>query len=383
MRRVVAGVVGVGLGVGLVCAAAARAVAGFPVPPRAAVPAPAAAALRPAGPPPPVALPAGPAGCTLRATKPRDVVTLEIVPGVPYARAADIESLEATLAVGRDAPAGVQVVVGNVKLRGLAASSSLALYPARPFVIGEVLVPGPQSRLRWSDVAANSVTVELPLAKENRTEVRDVKAPLRATRPCADLRLTGRASFDSYAAVGGRGYDQVAGLKSSAPVPISAQPNGPTLAKLVVSRKAALNEVTVIDEDAAGWRRIARPAAGDLLVVGWVKQEKLGKPPARDTTFAVFNAGGLKPAGATGAGAPPSPPFACAKALPLVAEVGSQRRTVGTIGSGVRMRATPADADHVAVVFADGAAKNVTPVDGARLLVRRSDFDGCPGFPRR
>ena len=275
MRRVAAGIVGVGL----VAAAAARAIAGSPVPPRAAAPAQVAAPPRPAGPPPPVALPAGPAGCTLRATKPRDVVTLEIVPGVAYARAAEIESLEATLAVGRDAPAGVQVVVGNVKLRGLAASSSLALYPARPFVIGEVLVPGPQSRLRWSDVAANSVTVELPLAKENRTEVRDVKAPLRATRPCADLRLTGRASFDSYAAVGGRGYDQVAGLKSSAPVPISAQPNGPTLAKLVVSRKAALNEVTVIDEDAAGWSRIARPAAGDLLVVGWVKQAEARQTP--------------------------------------------------------------------------------------------------------
>jgi hypothetical protein len=97
----------------------------------------------------------------------------------------------------------------------------------------------------------------------------------------------------------------------------------------------------------------------------------------------VFNAGGLKPAGAAGAAAAPSPPFACAKELPLVAEVGSQRRTVGSIGSGVRMRTTPADADHVTVVFADGAAVNVRPVDGARLLVRRTDFDGCPGFPRR
>jgi hypothetical protein len=42
-------------------------------------------------------------------------------------------------------------------------------------------------------------------------------------------------------------------------VPIAAQPNGPALAKLVVNRKAALNEVTVIDEDEAGWSRIARP----------------------------------------------------------------------------------------------------------------------------
>ena len=66
-----------------------------------------------------------------------------------------------------------------------------------------------------------------------------------------------------------------------------------------------------------------------------------------------------------------------------MAEVGQQRRTVGTIGSGVRMRATPADADHVAIAFADRAEMNVRPVNGARLLVRRTDFDGCPGFPRR
>jgi hypothetical protein len=373
--------VGVGIGIGLPAGGGGLAHAAHPLPPRFAAPAP---PPRPAAPPPPVALPAGPAGCTLRATKPRDTVTLEIASGVPYARVAEIGSLEVKLPVGRDAPpAGVQLEVGNVRLRGLAAPSGLAIYPARPFVINEVLLPGPGSRLRWGDVAADRVAVALELAKESRGDVRDVKGPLRTTRPCADLRLTGRASFDSYAAVGGRGADHVAGLKSSAPVPISAQPRGPTLAKLVVSRRASLNEVTVIDEDAAGWTRIGRPAAGDLLVVGWVKQAKLGKPPARDTTFALFGETGGKRAGSADAEALPAPPFACAKELPLVAEVGQQRRTVGTIGSGVRMRASPADADHVAIVFADRAEMNVRPVSGARLLVRRSDFDGCPGFPRR
>ena len=69
--------------------------------------------------------------------------------------------------------------------------------------------------------------------------------------------------------------------------------------------RRALNEVTVIDEDEAGWSRIARPATGDLLVVGWVKQKQLGKPPARDTAFAAFGAGGFKPAGAGGAAGRP------------------------------------------------------------------------------
>ena len=47
--------------------------------------------------------------------------------------------MEVTLPIGRDAPAaGVSVAAGNVKLKGLATPSGLALYPARPFVVGEV-----------------------------------------------------------------------------------------------------------------------------------------------------------------------------------------------------------------------------------------------------
>jgi hypothetical protein len=287
-----------------------------------------------------------------------------------------------TLPVGRDAPAaGVSVTAGNVKLKGLATPSGLALYPARPFVINEVLVPGPHTRLRWAEITTDRVAVEVDLAKESRAEFRDVRGPLRASRPCADLRLTSLASFDSYDALGGRGYDLAAGLKSSAPVPIAAQPNGPPLAKLVVNRKAALNEVTVIDEDqAGGWSRIARPATGDLLVVGWVKQKQLGKPPARDTTLAAFGAGAFKPGVAGGGAIAPAAIFACAKEIPLVAEVGSQRRTIGSIGGGVHLRTTPGDADFVAVQFPDGAASAVTPLKGTRLLVRRADVAGCPGF---
>src|SRR5690349_10172945 len=158
-------------------------------------------------PAPPIALP-GPAGCTLRAAKSGVGVTLEIAPGVPYARVGQIGSMEVTLPIGRDAPAaGVAVTVGNVKLKGLASPSGLALFPARPFVIGEVLVPGPHSRLRWAEVAADRVAVEVELAKEIRAEFRDLKGPARASRPCGDLRLTSLASFDSYDAFGGRGYD--------------------------------------------------------------------------------------------------------------------------------------------------------------------------------
>jgi len=330
--------------------------------------------------PEPIALP-GPSGCTLRAARSSAGVTLELAAGVPYARVAQAQSIEVTLPIGQDTPAaGVSAAVGDVRLKGLATPASLALYPARPFVIGEVLVPGPHSRLRWGDVAADSVAVEVELAPESRTEFRDLKGPLRASRPCKDLRLTGLGGFDSYDAFGGRGYDLAAGLRSSSPVPIAAQPNGPTLAKLVVNRKAARNEVTVIDEDAAGWSRIARPATGDLLVVGWVKQKQLGKPPTRETAFAAFGAGAGRSAAPGVAAADAASSYACPKEIPLMAEVGALRRTVGTIGPGVHLLTTTVDADLVAVQFPDGAASAVTPLPGARLLLRRADVSGCPGF---
>jgi hypothetical protein len=371
--------------VGLVTGPDARAAGWSAVPQGAAVSPRAAAAARAAAAPrgvlpEPVVLP-GPGGCTLRAAKASGGVTLEIAAGVPYAHVAQLGSIEVNLPVGRDAPAaGVSVAAGNVRLNGLASPAGLALYAARPFVVGEVVVPGPNSRLRWTEVAADRVEVGIALGKESRAEFRDVKGPLRTWRACADLRLTSRGSFDSYDAFGGRGYDHAAGLRASSPVPISAQPNGPPLAKLVVNRKAALNEVTIIDEDEAGWSKIARPATGDLLVVGWVKQKQLGKPPARDTTFAAFNTGGFKSAAAGGETVDAAAVYACAKEIPLLAEVGAQRRTVGTIGGGVHLRTTAVDADFVAVQFPDGAASAVTPLKGARLLARRADVSVCPGF---
>jgi hypothetical protein len=371
--------------VGLVTGEDARA-AGWSGLPGGATVAPAAAPARAASVsrgalPEPIALP-GQGGCTLRAAKSGAGVTLEIAPGVPYARVAQLGTIEVNLPIGRDAPAaGVSATAGNVKLKGLATPTGLGLYASRPFVVGEVVEPGPSSRLRWSEVAPDRVEVEIELAKESRTEFRDVKGPLRTWRTCGDLRLTSRGSFDVYDAFGGRGYDHAAGLRSSAPVPISAQPNGPPLAKLVVNRKAALNEVTIIDENEGGWSKIARPATGDLLVVGWVKQKLLGKPPARDTLIAAFNTGSFKAGAAGGASVDAASIYACAKEMPLVAEVGAQRRTVGVIGGGVHLRTTGfGDPDFVAVQFPDGAASAVTPLKGARLLVRRADVAVCPGF---
>jgi len=359
-----------------------QACAGSPKPaaPRALPPRVAAAPAGGHGLPEPIALP-GPAGCTLRAARSSAGVTLELAAGIPYARVAQAQSIEVRLPIGDETPvAGVSAAAGNVKLKGLATPASLALFPARPFVIGEVLVPGPRSRLRWGAVATDGVAVEVELGPQSRTELRDLKGPPRASRPCDDLRLTSAGSFDAYDAFGGRGYDLAAGLRSSSPVPIAAAPNGPTLAKLVVNRKAALNEVTVIDEDAAGWSRIARAATGDLLVVGWVKQKQLGKPPARDTSFAAFGSGGSKSGAPGAAAADVASSYACPTEIPLVAEVGALRRTVGTIGSGVHLLTTAVDAELVAVQFPDGAASAVTPLKGARLLVRRADVAGCPWF---
>ena len=64
-----------------------------------------------------------------------------------------------------------------------------------------------------------------------------------------------------------------------------------------------------------------------------------------------------------------------------MAEVGAQRRTVGSIGGGVHLlTSATADRSGSPCTFPDGAASSVTPFKGTRLLVRRADVAGCPGF---
>ena len=64
-----------------------------------------------------------------------------------------------------------------------------------------------------------------------------------------------------------------------------------------------------------------------------------------------------------------------------MAEVGSQRRTVGSIGGGVHLLTTGADADYVAVRFPDGAASAVTPLKGARLSSAAPTSRAAPARP--
>ena len=44
------------------------------------------------------------------------------------------------------------------------------------------------------------------------------------------------------------------------------------------------------------------------------------------------------------------------------------------------LTAATAEPEYVTVQFPDGAAAAVTPLKGTRLLVRRADVQGCPGF---
>src|SRR5262245_33057454 len=93
--------------VGLVTGHDARAAGTVPLPPSAAIP------PRAGGLPEPLVLPAS-SGCTLRAVKSSAGATLEIAPGVPYARVAQARSIEVALPIGRDTPAaGVLVEAGN------------------------------------------------------------------------------------------------------------------------------------------------------------------------------------------------------------------------------------------------------------------------------
>jgi hypothetical protein len=314
--------------------------------------------------PAPLTLPEQP-GCPLRAEKFLIPLVLEISPGLPYANVGVTDWIEATLPAGSSAVAKVRLGAGGIHLSGVATPAGLPLHPARPFLVGDLIVPNSNRRLAWTTVTSEGIGLELTVEPQDKNWI-IVKGPLRAVRPCADLSLHSFDEFDEFDAVGGKRDRAPVLVRPGPPAPLSARPDGPVLADLMVDRKGR-DEVHVIDRQ-GGWARIAA-SRSNLLIVGWTPDARLGKPskrkPANDGTMW----GDELP------GPPPPRAAVCAKGMPLVAEVGAVRRTVGSVGPGVPMLPGRPSGDLVAVTFPQSS---VQPTKGARFLVRHADVRDCP-----
>jgi len=312
-----------------------------------------------------VALPT-PVACSFHDSEGGGLI-LELSPGVPYAYVGDAK-VDVTLPVAsRPVPVGVTVAARGVRLRGVAPAAKFPLRLTRPFVVDEIFAPTDSAELPWTDARVGSVGVEIVFPSDAPIRVLDVKGTLRFRRSCDQIGI----GFSTFATLPDRWSDgdkRNLRLSQSVLIPVSATRAGPAVAKLVVM-DASYSEVQPLERDEQ-WSRIAA-RVGAIDVIGWVRNEWLRGMWGlynSDNRFVKYLEPRRKPDQFL---------FSCNAELPLVAEAGGKRRTVGTVAPGVVMLAAPTEDEYVAVRFTKAP---VRPMDKARLLVRQSDVKGCAGF---
>jgi hypothetical protein len=318
-------------------------------------------------------LPTSPAACAFSGKAVHAPFTLELRPGVPYATINGVDAIDVKLPVAaKPAPLVVKLTADDIKVEGVADGAAIPLYAARPFVAGELFVPGPSVPISWTAAKAGQVDVTIALPAEVNTAITGVNGPLRATRPCQDLGVNRVTEFDPFRAVGSRRAKATHTLGGNGPIAIAAKPGSRATAQLSPPSGPQLLPTVVVIQKKKPWFRIGYEA-GDFLIVGWVRDTDLQPAPVADEIGDAYGAGGL----GTGSGTPESA-FKCKQAVPLIAEVGVDRLIVGSIGAGVTLTTDTTVGDLLPVHLVK--VVSIEPAAGAQFLVRRTDVEGCPGF---
>jgi hypothetical protein len=321
-------------------------------------------------------LPSPKVACTFTASSLPTAFTLELRPGVAYATVNRADAIEVKLpTAAKPEPVVVKLMAEEVRLEGVVDAARIPLHAARPFVVGELFVPGQQVLISWTAARAGQVDIAIDLRDEVKATISGVTGPLKATRPCQDLHLGTGTQFDRYRAVGASKGVATHAFAGGGPIGISAKPGGRAAAQLLpTSAITGMNDVVVIQKKKP-WFRIGYDTE-DFLIVGWVRDSELKPLPLSDEIGEAFGAGGLGLVGrgeglARGA-------FACKQSVPLVAEVGLERLIVGSINANVQMTVDSTVGDLLPVRFVDSVSFEAAA--GAQFLIRRTDVEGCPGF---
>lgn len=290
-------------------------------------------------------------GCEVRADAWRGTISLR--PGLVFARVGDVP---ATLTLQE--PPGAHVSLdASIRLHALVENA--AIYAAKPTTLGGFVVPLADQPLGWARVERpGKITVEVD-TKELFAE------PVKAIQEvdCASLAAT-ESKYDVRASIGASAGVEVT-VESGAQ--IAETPGGPIVATL---RPDAAMWAVVLESKGAR-RRIAADASG-YWVVGWIDAKFVGPK-------GVMAIGpGWGELGTYGMSS--GPPRSCGHELPVFGQIAGERAHLGTLRAGTgyeRSEPQPIGLEKgwVAIHL---VSHWLTPVDGASLLVRTEDLDGCP-----
>jgi hypothetical protein len=230
-------------------------------------------------------------------------------------------------------------------------------------VLDGFAVPTPDARFAWKGGAPGSISVSF--APDDDVELVPAGSLDAVALPC-DAVMLGWPSFDARAAAPrGRGAREAV-LRAGQIIPLSRTPGGPSIAMLRPAPGTA-EEISVIET--RGRRSLVVRAGERAVIFGWIPAaDALPPPPERAPE--TFRCGVLDLEDAP----EPRSIARCDRALPLVAEVAGERRTVGSIAAGTPIPLGDRRGDLVSVLPPERLAIAAT---GATLGVLASHLRGC------
>jgi len=238
--------------------------------------------------------------------------------GPAFATFVDPETAKLAL---RGATAHVELASKSLRVRGHVERAAVRLHPARAFVLGDALVPGPAAVLRPVE-AKRDVVVELapPRYMTART--------VRGARACGDLALAER-TFDPRAAISGD-RETTDALAPDVAIPLAARAGGAPVGELRFTEAAPAD---VLERDGDRARVVLDPwgdPEADTFVVGWVPASALVAGPQG---YSISDGRGGGRGGVRGRPRG-TRHVACTHEVAFTVEQGGVRETVGAILPG-------------------------------------------------
>lgn len=316
-----------------------------------------------------IALPE-PAACVLPTARWRGVTSISDLRfragGPVFARVAGAKGeLHFPLGPAADG-AYLDLVDSGLALRGHLAGADVALHPARGVVMGEAVIPRGRATLLWSAATPGALAVTF----DPHEGIALVQPPLSATLPCDALSLD-TTSIDARAAVPDRKPGKPGLLRVSGPVPLSLAPGGVTFANLT-AKTGEDAEVTVMERAGQSARILwSRP---DSFIFGWVPAASLQAPtrPASLSTSGTGSGAGF------GRSIHPISRVVCPDDVPVIADAGGERMTVGRILAGTTINLMDRGEEYRAILIATSGAQIPNDVT---LRVREDRLKGCAPQP--
>ncbi len=292
-------------------------------------------------------------------------IKLTFGPGTePFATVNRPKSTKASLPVGAG-PVHLELDVDAAIVAGYVDAADVSLFSADAIPLRDAFVLLPGVALKWQGVEVDLVKFAIPI---DRKRAVPADGSLDATKPCAYFSLD-RKDFQPLRATATDSSRRTAIRPGT--YEVTNEAIGGKVVATIVSDPTAPYAVHLATQGARtriAWR------VGEAVVYGWIDTKFTAtnpetiqsgewshsppspQPPARDTSFAPWKQ------------------VVCAEEVPLIAEVGGQRRVVGRVKAGKTAQIGPERDGLVPITLPES---DFLPTDRAKLFVAVDKATSC------